>query len=848
MGISAERIAGHSHTGAWERGKRQRGRFSAKRSKNDSGWLGDESCLADYNQPSLALPFPCGAAVCTPADVGTFLKTINPARLSMPARNALLVLLVSASTVMAAEPSVSKETPADAVAAGHSYHGEAFNEGPRQAGDLIKGMAKIDFPTSAKNETTQKFIEQGIAQLHGFWYLEAERSFRQAAKEEPDLAIAYWGMALANANNDDRARGLIDEAMKRREKNTTRREKMYIEALDRFVPKPKKESDKEPTKEEEKEAKKKRAERYLADLEKILHEFPDDLEAKALVAVNMWIFERHGVKISSRYAASALIGEIFEKDPMHPAHHYLIHLWDHPRPQNALESAALCGPSSPGIAHMWHMPGHIYSRLKRYADAAWQQEASARVDHAHMNRARLIPDQIHNYAHNNEWLTRNLLFIGRVGDALDQSRNLVSLPRHPKYNTLAKRGSYKYGRQRLLQTLSEYGLWEELIKESGGHYLPPTDDRLQQEEWLGWLAVAHYKTGDAMQGAETLRSLRRRLLTLRSKQLESAGEQAKPEASDEDSEEAEEKEPSREERKKHITELRRIISRAAAAAASHRKDKEALAKHVKNAKLNLLIQAQWTADAGDIPAAIKLAERAVKEGASQVRPVAVLVDLLWRKGDKKGAKKHFETLRKLAGHADLDTPMLAKLAPVAKAAGIDGDWRTPPELAKDLGQRPPLDDLGPFRWQPYTAPSWGAHQADGQLIASDEFLGKPHIVIFYLGFGCLHCVEQLHAFSPMLDRFREAGIDVVGISTESLEELQTGIKNFDDKVAIPLLSNGDHHVFKSFRCWDDFENQPLHGTFLIDSRGRVRWQDIGHEPFTDAKFLLDESKRLLALP
>ena len=67
---------------------------------------------------------------------------------------------------------------------------------------------------------------------------------------------------------------------------------------------------------------------------------------------------------------------------------------------------------------MWHMPGHIYSKLKRYADAAWQQEASARVDHAHMIRARLMPDQIHNFAHNNEWLIRNLIFIGRVHDAL----------------------------------------------------------------------------------------------------------------------------------------------------------------------------------------------------------------------------------------------------------------------------------------------------------------------------------------------------------------------------------------------------------------------------------------------
>ena len=131
-----------------------------------------------------------------------------------------------------------------------------------------------------------------------------------------------------------------------------------------------------------------------------------------------------------------------------------------------------------------------------------------------------MPDEIHNFAHNNEWLIRNLLFIGRVTDALDQSRNLVSLPRHPRYNTLSRRGSYKYGRQRLLQTLSEYGLWDELLKEVGGPYLPPTEDATEQEQLLGWLAVAQWMTADAKEGAKTLRSLRRRRLALQSQLLD----------------------------------------------------------------------------------------------------------------------------------------------------------------------------------------------------------------------------------------------------------------------------------------------------------------------------------------
>ena len=63
---------------------------------------------------------------------------------------------------------------------------------------------------------------------------------------------------------------------------------------------------------------------------------------------------------------------------------------------------------------------------------------------------------------------------------------------------------------------------------------------------------------------------------------------------------------------------------------------------------------------------------------------------------------------------------------------------------------------------------------------------------------------------------------------------------------IRLAADGDLEVFKKYRCFDDFENKPLHGTFLIDAKGMVRWQDISYEPFMEHQFLLDEAKRLLA--
>ncbi|MDZ4821503.1 MAG: alkyl hydroperoxide reductase, partial [Planctomycetota bacterium] len=370
----------------------------------------------------------------------------------------------------AAPATESKALEATKDLAGHSSHGEAFDEGPRQEAYLMDGMGKIHFPITTQQARAQKFFNQGVAQLHGFWYFEAERSFRQTAALDPKCAMAYWGMAMANVKNEKRAQGFIAEAVKRKA-DTTPRESKYIDALEAFF-------------KAGPEKKKERAEAYVKSLETIICEHPDDIEAKALLAVQVWINRDAGLPISSAVAVDALLQQVLKVDPMHPCHHYRIHLWDDPRPAQALDSAQRCGQTSPGIAHMWHMPGHIYSGLHRYADAAWHQEASARVDHAHMMRDRVLPDQIHNFAHNNEWLIRDLMHIGRVQDALAMAKNMIELPRHPKYNALSERGSASLGRQRLFEVLEKYELWDEAIRLCNTTYLEPTDIPAEQVKRL----------------------------------------------------------------------------------------------------------------------------------------------------------------------------------------------------------------------------------------------------------------------------------------------------------------------------------------------------------------------------
>jgi peroxiredoxin len=843
--------------------------------------------------------------------------------------------------------------------AGHSVHGEAFNDGPRQAAYLIGDTGKVHLPVTTKSPVVQLLFDQGLGQLHGFWYWEAERSFRQAAAVDPACAMAYWGMAMANVNNSVRAVKFIREAAQRN-KNTTRRESLYIEALNAYYEDWDKTRQEEgaaaeakqqdsPAAKETTEAKKddrtrkargrrgrrddpkRAAERqrkkdYLTRLEAISKDFPDDLEVKAFLAYYRWNW-RDDVPIENRDAVDALLSEVFKVEPMHPAHHYRIHLWDDPQPERALASAARCGQAAPAIAHMWHMPGHIYSKLHRYQDAVYQQEASARVDHAYMMRDRVTPYRIHNYAHNNEWLVRNLVYIGRVRDALQAAQNLIEVPRHPELNSISKSGSAaSFGRERLFDTLVLYELWNDYIRLAETPYLDPGDSEREQVRRIRWLGAAHLSVGNRIQGGEQLAELEKRLAELKIEQ-DAAGNTAETQARDEQKPDAEVQKV-RDDARKSFNERVEAIEKGivhlqgleAAAAGDHQTAVMLFEKAGGIPKPHL---ARAYLRAGNLEKAETLAREAADAGKNQVYPLATYVEVLYavaiaeqvqpeperaeqqkaeigqseqqqvkvnvryqgltkpkqakpeqtmpESAKLKHARQAFEQLRALASSSDLRAPIFDRLADIARALGYASQWRLPAVEATDVGIRPPLESLGPLRWQAPLAVTWTLANAEGEPVSIYEYAGKPMVVVFYLGYGCLHCAEQLQAFAPLAKDFEEAGIELVAVSTDSVDDLKKAMEAYQgsvssvpsaatasavendsaqDAAAFPftLLSNHDLRLFQAYGCFDDFERQPLHGTFLIDKGGLIRWQETGAEPFKDAEFLLKEARRLLALP
>ena len=687
-------------------------------------------------------------------------------------------------------------------AAGHSTHGEAWDEGPRRRAVLLPGMGRAGFPVAGVSPEVQAFLNQGVAQLHSFYYFEAERSFRQAATLDPGCPMADWGMAMANTENAKRAKGFLKSAhAKAKDRQPDPRERLYLDSLDALY--------KEGA--SDKEAKK----AFLLALETIVQEHPDDLDARAWMAMVAW--QNAGSEgIGSRQAVDMVLDSVLDREPTHPgAQHYRIHLWDHAKPARAISAATLYASTAPGIAHAWHMPGHTFTELKRYARAAYQQEGSARVDHAAMTRDRIMPHEIHNYAHNNQWLATSLAHVGRAKDAITIARNLVEEPRDPQKNAANDGGSAgRSGRLRWSEVLTKFELWDDLIVATTSGQLDWSDQPAEKVERAYTLGLAHAATKNA-DGLNKQVGILRDLAKARSGDQKSKEGDKKSTKGLTDAPLAE------------LTGYRHLMAGEIAAAF------ESFAKATRM-RPEALARAHLLAS--NFGLAEDAARQAVAKQPSQVAPLAAEVEVLAARGKIEEAKAAYRDLRSLADRADADLPVLVRLASIV--ASWDDSALTQPLRTAELAPISlALEPLGPLTWSPYRAESLAISDSEGHPWSLADHAGRSVVVLFYLGGKCPHCMQQLQEFGRQFAAFGELGADMVAVGTDDLE-LTRELKHNNQGVSfpMPLLPDPDFAAFKAFGVFDDFRGMPLHGTFLIDGQGNVRFQKISSEPFLDVDF------------
>jgi tetratricopeptide (TPR) repeat protein len=321
------------------------------------------------------------------------------------------------------------------VQAQHQDHDMA-NHAPAKR---LAGLGAVQHPVTTKNAEAQQFFNQGLSLIYAFNHEEAARSFQRAAELDPQLAMAYWGYALAVGPNyneptiDPGRMKAASEAVQKAQTlaaNASEAERAYIAALAKRF-----------TLEANPDGKKLGA-AYSAAMREVYRRFPDDLDAAVLYAdslmnVQPWqLWSRDGKPLGHTPEIVTVLEGVLKRNPQHTgANHLYIHAVEASKnPGRALASARRLGKLAPNAGHLVHMPAHIYLRTGLYADSALSNEAAARVDEVYIKTtgARGMYPAMY-YSHNLHFLVESYGRAGNFAKALHSAQRLeANVLRHSK--------------------------------------------------------------------------------------------------------------------------------------------------------------------------------------------------------------------------------------------------------------------------------------------------------------------------------------------------------------------------------------------------------------------------------
>jgi tetratricopeptide (TPR) repeat protein len=321
-------------------------------------------------------------------------------------------------------------------------------------------------PVSTRSAEAQKAFDQALAWTFSFNHGDAERAYREAARLDPGLAMAWWGVALVNGphiNNTfmDEAHSkaaweALQEAQKRKD-GASPVEQALIDALAaRYAwPPP---ADRAPLEEA-----------YAKAMAGVFARFPQDadvatLYAESLMDVRPWDqWTKDGQPQPGTQEVLGALEAARLLDPNHPgALHLTIHALEaSPQPERAREAADRLRGRVPDAGHMEHMPGHIDVRLGRWAEAEEANVKAIAADERYASR-RLDPGFWALYmAHNRHFLAYAAMMQGRRAVALARTREVVEMfpPAYVQENALFADAFMTVH----LEALKRFGRWREVL-------------------------------------------------------------------------------------------------------------------------------------------------------------------------------------------------------------------------------------------------------------------------------------------------------------------------------------------------------------------------------------------------
>jgi Flp pilus assembly protein TadD len=353
---------------------------------------------------------------------------------------------------------------------GHVHYTKSADQDKAGPGGVLaprlQKLGNHQFPVSTKNKQAQLFMNQGLNLSYAFNHAEAARAFREAARQDPNLAMAYWGQALVlgpniNAPMDPHAEGPAFQALKKAielKPKASPREQAYIDAL----------SERYSGNAADRHA---RDQAYAAAMYKLQQKFPDDLDAATLYAESMmdlrpWgYWTRDGQPYQGMDEVVSLIEKVIAKNPLHPgALHLYIHLLEATDNVGKAEGAAdRLQTLMPAAGHMVHMPAHIYQRVGRYNDAVRSNELAIAADEDYISQCQaqgLYP--MGYYPHNIHFLWFAATANGESKIAIDSARKAASKVPDEALQQVPLMAIFRVVPY---YALTRFGKWDDMLKE-----------------------------------------------------------------------------------------------------------------------------------------------------------------------------------------------------------------------------------------------------------------------------------------------------------------------------------------------------------------------------------------------
>ena len=369
----------------------------------------------------------------------------------------------------------------------------------------LQNLGTHVFPVSTRNAAAQRFMNQGLNLAYAFNHAEARRSFREAARLDPALAMAHWGQALVlgpniNAamepNEEPAAYEHVQDAL-RLSRTATPRERALIEALaTRYSGKA---EDRGP-----------RNAAYADAMRKVHERFPNDLDIATLYVESVmdlrpWgYWQRDGTPHQGTADIVALTERVIARNPRHPgALHLYIHLVEATdTPERAEKAADTLMTLMPAAGHMVHMPAHIYQRVGRYNDAIRSNQLAIAADEDYISQCRaqgLYPTGY--YPHNIHFLWFAATFDGQREVAIDAARSLASKIDDETLKSAPLTAGFRIP---IYYALTRFGQWDLMLREPE----PPAFNGVLRAAWHYTRGLALVATGQIDAGESELQKLR----------------------------------------------------------------------------------------------------------------------------------------------------------------------------------------------------------------------------------------------------------------------------------------------------------------------------------------------------